>query len=147
MSVWAWILLPLGGGFGAWARFHADQWLAPRWKQLLSRGPAWSRQISPGMAILTINVVGSFAAGALSASYWMTPSLWLVIGTGVLGGWTTFSTASMDIFNALASAQPGAAEGGREVPTPTRILAAITLGALGFVACLVAAIGGVALAR
>lgn len=44
---------------------------------------------------LTINVSGSFALGALFGSG-PTPFVAAVVGTGLLGGFTTFSTASFE---------------------------------------------------
>ena len=139
MSFWAWLALALGGAVGAWARFHADQWLAPRWKKLLSTGPAWAQQTSVGMAILTINLIGSFLAGLLAGSGWLSPSLWLVIGTGVLGGWTIFSTAMMDAFNALTVPT--------HQPRTARLIGTLLLAFAGLLLCVLAAAAGGALAH
>lgn len=139
MSIWAWLALPCGGALGAWARYHADQWLAPRWKKLLSTGPAWARQTSVGMAILTINVVGCFLAGLLATTGWLSPSLWLVVGTGILGGWTTFSTAMMDAFTALTTPPLE--------PAHARLGGAVILAFAGLVLCVLAAAAGAAAAH
>jgi len=50
---------------------------------------------------LTVNIVGSFIMGliiAIFAQFWQPPEAWrLFIVTGFLGGFTTFSTFSLDI--------------------------------------------------
>lgn len=75
--------LALAGGLGAGTRYALDLWVRPR---VSSRLP-WST--------LIINVTGSFALGLLVGSgaddTWQT-----VVGTGFLGGYTTFSTASVE---------------------------------------------------
>lgn len=79
----------LGGGIGAWARY------------------AMGRLIGPTdfpYATLTINVLGSFAMGLLAgwlARHGSTGNLggetWrLLLGVGLLGGFTTFSAFSLD---------------------------------------------------
>ncbi|GLZ33896.1 hypothetical protein Lesp02_60840 [Lentzea sp. NBRC 105346] len=68
-------LVSLGGGLGALARY------------LLSAGP-WS--------IFGINVAGSFLIGALMASA-PSPRVRAFLGTGVLGGFTTFSAYALDL--------------------------------------------------
>lgn len=50
----------------------------------------------PGTAIALVNVIGGFAAGVAAAAI-ASPSLKLLVITGFLGGFTTFSTAMMDI--------------------------------------------------
>ena len=73
----------LAGGLGAGARYQLDLWVRPR----VSTRLPWST--------LLINVTGSFALGLLVAldtgDTWRT-----VVGTGFLGGYTTFSTASVE---------------------------------------------------
>jgi len=65
----------------------------------------------PGAAvwtIVTINVAGSFALGLLAGS---APSehVRAVLGVGFLGGFTTFSTFSLDVFADLESGRVGRA--------------------------------------
>lgn len=85
-----------GGAIGSWARFLV--------------GRAWTQAIGPAAAsafpwaTLTVNVVGSFAMGLLAS--WLarfgTPQTlsgegWrLLLGVGVLGGFTTFSSFSLE---------------------------------------------------
>ncbi len=50
---------------------------------------------------LTVNIVGSFIMGliiAIFAQFWQPPEAWrLFLVTGFLGGFTTFSTFSLDV--------------------------------------------------
>jgi CrcB protein len=85
------VLLALAGGVGAALRFVVDgavrQAVGTRWP--------W------GTAL--INVSGSFLLGLLTglAGRGMPPELLLVLGTGLLGGYTTFSTASVETVRLL----------------------------------------------
>ncbi|MET0821428.1 MAG: CrcB family protein [Aeromicrobium sp.] len=75
--------LALAGGLGAGTRYVVDLWVRPR----VSPRLPWST--------LLINVTGSFALGLLVGSgAGTTPHA--IIGTGFLGGYTTFSTASVE---------------------------------------------------
>jgi CrcB protein len=79
------ILTALAGGFGATARFALDGVLARR----LDDG--WIR-------LLLINVSGSAVLGllaGLAAHRGLGAELQLILGAGFLGGYTTFSAASL----------------------------------------------------
>ncbi|MCU0831632.1 MAG: fluoride efflux transporter CrcB [Rhizobiaceae bacterium] len=84
------ILVACGGALGACLR-HGANLLAAR---LMGGGFPW--------ATFTVNVVGSLAMGCLAG--WLMrraggeadASLRLFIGTGLLGGFTTFSAFSLD---------------------------------------------------
>lgn len=88
----------LAGGVGAVARFSLDAAMQPLLKRLRrpdSRGFPW--------ATMTINVSGSLVLGALAAlaglaggTAALAPEGLALLGTGFLGGYTTFSTASVD---------------------------------------------------
>ena len=84
-------LVAVAGGVGAVLRFVLDgavrQVLGGRWP--------W------GTAL--INVSGSFLLGLLTglAGRALPPELLLVLGTGLLGGYTTFSTASVETVRLL----------------------------------------------
>lgn len=77
------LLMALAGGLGAGTRFSVDAWMRPR---VSSRLP-WSTHL--------INVTGSLLLGLLvgvgADSSWHT-----IAGIGFLGGYTTFSTASVE---------------------------------------------------
>lgn len=85
------VLLAVAGGVGAALRFVLDgavrQAVGARWP--------W------GTAL--INVSGSFLLGLLTglAGRGLPPELLLVLGTGLLGGYTTFSTASVETVRLL----------------------------------------------
>ena len=113
-------VIAVGGILGAEARYAlsawhphaADQWPATTW---------W------------INVVGSFLLGALmvllteltSAHRLVRPFL----GVGVLGGFTTFSTAMVDVHGLLLAGRPVPAVA-YLLGTALAALAAVTLGAV-----------------
>ncbi|AOP52329.1 fluoride efflux transporter CrcB [Brevibacterium aurantiacum] len=81
------IALALAGGIGASARMLLDGIIRSR----VSSAIPWGT--------IAINVSGSLALGLLTglASASLLPEAWqLVIGTGFLGGYTTFSTASFE---------------------------------------------------
>ena len=72
----------IAGGVGAALRYLVDNAV-----------PAKARARYP-WGIALVNLTGSFALGALTG---ILPGVWLtVIGTGMLGGYTTFSTAAVD---------------------------------------------------
>ena len=79
------LTVALGGGMGAWLRFIAGR-LIP--------------SATFPYATLTVNLLGSFAMGLLAA--WLARTggnegLRLLLGVGVLGGFTTFSAFSLEI--------------------------------------------------
>ncbi len=79
----------LGGALGAVGRY------------LVMSGVALWFGLSFPWGTLTVNVVGSFAMGALieiSALAWSpSPELRALLAVGVLGAFTTFSTFSLDV--------------------------------------------------
>lgn len=82
------LLVAAGGAFGAAARYVVGGWLADRF------GPAFPWHT------FVINVSGAFLLGvlmALSVERGIVPQSWrIALGTGVLGGYTTFSTLSYE---------------------------------------------------
>ena len=91
------LAVALGGGFGAWLRFVASRLI-----------PAGSFPF----ATLTINIVGSFAMGLLAG--WLArqggnESVRLLLGVGVLGGFTTFSAFSLEVVTLAQRGALGAA--------------------------------------
>lgn len=99
------LALSLAGGLGAALRFLVDTTLAPRLLGSRARSFPW------GIAI--VNVSGSLLLGLAVALLgdpgpggdpWVT-----VIGMGLLGGYTTLSTAAVDTARLLAGRRFGAA--------------------------------------
>jgi CrcB protein len=45
-----------------------------------------------------VNMTGSFLLGILSANGWLSVSVSLLVGTGFLGAYTTFSTLNFELF-------------------------------------------------
>ena len=60
---------------------------------------------------VAINVVGSFLLGLLVAEHWFDRDLREAVGVGFLGGFTTFSTFSVQIVLEVDSGEPGRAAG------------------------------------
>ena len=107
----------LAGGVGAGARFWVDgavgDALAARRSRRGGAGAgAGTGAPSPypwGTAV--INVSGSLLLGLLTAlalGAVVSPTWRAVLGTGLLGGYTTFSTASVDTVRLLAAGRRGA---------------------------------------
>lgn len=75
----------VGGGLGAGARYLLDG--------AVMRG----RTGAFPLGILLVNVIGSFALGLLTGLGAAIGPAWMaIIGVGVLGGFTTFSTVSVE---------------------------------------------------
>jgi CrcB protein len=93
-------VVALGGGAGAAARYAASQW----WPTPAGGFP-WT--------ILWVNVVGCFVIGVfmviISEVRTAHPLVRPFFGTGVLGGFTTFSTYAVDTRTLLAAHHPGTA--------------------------------------
>ena len=58
---------------------------------------------------MAINVVGSFLLGMLVVAHWASPQTRSVLGVGFLGGFTTFSTFSVQAFLDVRAGEPGKA--------------------------------------
>lgn len=99
------LLVAGGGAFGAWLRYLV--------------GLAWLRGIGPiaastfPWATLCVNLIGSLAMGLLAgimARHGSGGEGWrLLIGVGVLGGFTTFSAFSLELANLIQRGTPGLA--------------------------------------
>ena len=93
----------VGGAIGAGARYEL--------------GRLTLRQFGPGFpwGTLIVNLAGGFAmgllAGAMAERGTVDRPLWLLLGTGVLGGFTTFSAFSLDLFAMIERGQQGLALG------------------------------------
>ncbi|WP_108249573.1 fluoride efflux transporter CrcB [Planctomonas deserti] len=94
------VLAALAGGFGAAARFVLDSLLRAR---IPVRYPVGTAVINASGSLLLGLVTGLAAASLLS------PELQVVLGTGLLGGYTTFSTASVETVRLVREGRAGAA--------------------------------------
>ncbi len=88
----------LGGGLGAVCRAACTNLIKTRWKR------------SVPLATFCINVSGSFALGLLGAAALSAP-LSALLGTGFLGGFTTFSTLHVEALTLLRGEAPAAGIG------------------------------------
>lgn len=96
MTAWVLVGICLAGGVGAALRFAADAWIR---SVLPLRFPA---------ATAVVNVTGSFALGLVTgaaAAHVLSPAWTAVLGTGLLGGYTTFSTASVETVGLLLAGE------------------------------------------
>ncbi|MDQ4491286.1 CrcB family protein [Sinomonas sp. ASV486] len=114
------LLLGVAGGLGAVARYVLDTAVSRRVKAPLP------------VATISINVSGSLLLGLIAGAVLAgaDPALQAVLGTGFLGGYTTFSTAS---YQSVSLALSG------------RWAAAVVNGVGTLALCLAAALGGLAL--
>ena len=79
------LLVMFGGAAGAGLRYGANLWTAARW----GSGFPWGT--------LLVNLAGGLAMGLLAALVARDSQGQLVLGTGLLGGFTTFSAFSLDM--------------------------------------------------
>lgn len=94
------ILLGLAGGLGAAARFVVDGLVRSKIRSALPVGT------------IAINLTGSFLLGLLAGAvivHAAQPELHAIAGTGFLGGYTTFSTASFETVRLIQSRRTGLA--------------------------------------
>lgn len=87
MTVLLFIGTALAGGVGAALRFLLDGLLRAHTRATFPYGTA------------LVNLTGSFALGVVAgvaANGWLAPEVAAVVGVGLLGGYTTFSTASVE---------------------------------------------------
>ncbi|KQS17494.1 fluoride efflux transporter CrcB [Frigoribacterium sp. Leaf186] len=94
------VAVAVAGGIGAAVRFVVDGLVKDR----LGAAYPWGTTV--------INVSGSFALGLLTGLALqgvVAPEWKAVLGTGLLGGYTTFSTASVETVRLLATGRRGAA--------------------------------------
>ncbi len=84
MSPWL-LVAALAGGVGAGLRYLVDRLLTPR------------SGVRFPLGILVVNVSGSFALGVITGlGAAVAPELSFALGVGLLGGYTTFSTVSVE---------------------------------------------------
>lgn len=93
-------LVAIAGGLGAVCRFALDGAISARTSGALPWGT------------ILVNLSGSLALGfvaGLTGALVLPESVHLIAGTGFLGGYTTFSTASLDTVRLLQERRLGAA--------------------------------------
>lgn len=119
-----WLILFAGGGLGAVMRFALALWVDER------------AQVPFPWGTLAVNVVGCFLIGLVATladeHRLLAPGVRLFLVAGVLGGFTTFSTFSLETWRLVEEGLPGLALGNA---------------AASFGACAVAVIVGVFLGR
>ena len=94
------LLLGAAGGVGAVVRYVLDTWVSARLRTPVP------------LAIIGINVTGSLGLGLVAGLVLAgvgDPAVQAVLGTGFLGGYTTFSTASYQSVSLALSGRWGAA--------------------------------------
>ena len=94
------LLVMLGGSVGAGARYLLSRWTVENLGPELPFG-TWG-----------VNLLGAFAMGLLAG--WLirvggNEPLRLLLGVGVLGGFTTFSAFSLEVFSMLTTGNVGLA--------------------------------------
>lgn len=91
----------LGGALGSCLRFLTSAWVTAHWPRHYY------------LATFSVNLLGCFAIGALSALFLLRTDLPLALRTGltvgVLGGLTTFSSFSLEVLRLVESGQSGTA--------------------------------------
>jgi CrcB protein len=100
MSLATWAGVAALGGVGAIARFLLDGAVSVR----VGGGFPWGT--------LAVNATGSFALGLLGTS--------VLLGTGLLGGYTTFSTWMLETHRL--------AEDGRRLPAVVNVIGSLAVG-------------------
>ena len=95
------LLIALGGAFGTLLRYGMNVACAERFGDGLP------------IATFSVNALGSFALGLLSQvlvgrTLWDVP-LGLIVGTGVLGGFTTYSSFNLELLRMLQHGHNGRA--------------------------------------
>jgi CrcB protein len=122
--MWTYVAIAIGGTLGCWARFAQTNLVQT----------VYGREFP--FATMSINVIGSFLMGFLFIEtlerLTLSPSLRTGILTGVLGGYTTFSTFEMETLLL--------AEGGEVLKAIIYVVLSVGLGFL-------AAFGGAYIAR
>ncbi len=97
MSAWVVLAVCVAGGLGAGSRFLIDGLIAER------------HALPMPIGTLLINVVGSLALGLLTGALTADHPLLAILGIGLCGGFTTFSTAMLEAAQLVRSYRVGLA--------------------------------------
>jgi len=112
-------LISLGGALGTAARYLLSVWL------LRTLGPAFP------YGTLAVNVIGSFLLGVIMQAGLdttiLSPAARVVLGTGVMGGFTTYSTFNYETLQYLQEGAWAMAS----LNVATTLLVCLAAGALG----------------
>lgn len=116
MSLLAWIGLALGGSLGALSRWRLDLAARALIVEFVAKRPRHGERrcepaVAPLLGIGLVNVLGSFLLGLLGGVLAGHPGWGLLVSTGFLGGFTTFSTAVMDCQNLWRAGRRAASAG------------------------------------
>lgn len=100
MTAGIFLAIALAGGLGAALRMILDTLITTMITGRTGATFPWGT--------LVINVIGSFALGLIIGLVGEAPAPpWLfIVGAGLLGGFTTFSTASLETVRLLAGSRP-----------------------------------------
>jgi len=113
------VLISLGGAVGTAARYLLSAWL------LRTLGPAFP------YGTLAVNVIGSFLLGVIMQAGLdttvLSPTARVVLGTGVMGGFTTYSTFNYETLQYLQEGAWAMAS----LNVATTLLVCLAAGALG----------------
>lgn len=93
------LLVSLGAAGGAILRYDGTKLIKNHW------------QTAFPLATFLINVLGAFLLGLVAATYATSGSGYALLGTGLCGGFTTFSTMSFETAKLLQSKRWGLAIG------------------------------------
>lgn len=119
MTPLVFLALAIAGGLGAGARFVLDGLIRSRATSAYPLGT------------FAINITGSFLLGlvtALALSAVLSPEAQLILGGGFLGGYTTFSTASVESVRLIQQRRYGVAL----VSSVGMLVAGVLSSSLGF---------------
>ncbi len=97
------LLVAIGGAVGACSRYLLIEMII-----LFNRGSSFP------IGTISVNIIGSFLMGILHfflTNYLdsLSPQIRLLLATGILGGFTTFSAFSVDAFRLISAGQFGLA--------------------------------------
>lgn len=125
MTPLVFVAVAVAGGVGAAVRFVLGGVITARSRRAFPIGTG------------LINLTGSFALGVLTgfaAHEWLAPEVATILGVGLLGGYTTFSTASLETVRLAEDRRFGAAIGyglGTLLACTLAALLGLWLGSLG----------------